>query len=748
MNGAGPEPEISWVIRGRTLSAGDVATARRLAREFFGAGRCRIALELAQHWQWRSGSGRWKVRAALALLVALEKRRCLSLPPPWIVHGPVRRSGGLGPEGDAGRVWAKDLSEERPFCWQLADSAEPRRQWREVLDRHHYLGAPGLVGAHLQYLVYSRGGELLGAVGWQSAVERLDGRDRLVGVNGQAALRARFPVHAVNQVRFLVLPWARVPHLASALLGESLTCLQRDWPRHYGAPVWWAESFVDRTRFRGACYRAANWVALDWTRGYAKRKGQFVCHGQPKEIYVYVIEKRLRQILLGDPAQPLLTREYLLAQRPQGNPSPQARRKPMSESLLTWTPKLPPQWDLTPEDLETVRQDFNQFTAQFDDTFRRIEPMELCQLYLQGLLSGTERKNVEAMALELEGPKAVRNLQRFVTEYEWEEPRMRARHWKLAAEALADAQGVWSVDASEFPKKGQESVGVAPQYCGALGKVANCQSGVFVCYSSPKGHTLLEARLYLPQCWFTDEFQERREDKCRVPQEITFQTKPQIAQQLCAELWQEKLFPGQWITCDVSFGNNEGFLAQLPKEMYYLAEIACTRKVWVPRAPGHPELETEGCPVEQLVQAKDLLHWQARPIAEGARGPIVASFARIRVYLDPQRTAESERTLVLRNNPDGQIKYALSNAPEDLPMSELVRVSAARWPIERCFQDDKSELGLDHYEHRSWTAWHRHMRLVFLAHLFLLRLRLQYKKSPGADLAASPGLAGVEFASP
>ncbi len=420
----------------------------------------------------------------------------------------------------------------------------------------------------------------------------------------------------------------------------------------------------------------------------------------------------------------------------------------MSESLLTWTPKLPPQWDLTPEDLETVRQDFNQFTAQFDDTFRRIEPMELCQLYLQGLLSGTERKNVEAMALELEGPKAVRNLQRFVTEYEWEEPRMRARHWKLAAEALADAQGVWSVDASEFPKKGQESVGVAPQYCGALGKVANCQSGVFVCYSSPKGHTLLEARLYLPQCWFTDEFQERREDKCRVPQEITFQTKPQIAQQLCAELWQEKLFPGQWITCDVSFGNNEGFLAQLPKEMYYLAEIACTRKVWVQRAPGHPELETEGCPVEQLVQAKDLLHWQARPIAEGARGPIVASFARIRVYLDPQRTAESERTLVLRNNPDGQIKYALSNAPEDLPMSELVRVSAARWPIERCFQDDKSELGLDHYEHRSWTAWHRHMRLVFLAHLFLLRLRLQYKKSPGADLAASPGLAGVEFASP
>jgi SRSO17 transposase len=271
---------------------------------------------------------------------------------------------------------------------------------------------------------------------------------------------------------------------------------------------------------------------------------------------------------------------------------------------------------------------------------------------------------------------------------------------------------------------------------------------VFICYSSPKGHTLLEARLYLPQCWFSEAYQLRREKKCRVPKEITFQTKPQIALALCAQLWKSKLFPGQWVTCDASFGNNEAFLAELPKEMFYLAEIPCTRKVWLKASAQHPNLETAGCTVEQLVEEKDLLHWQSRKIAEGERGPIVASFARIRVYLSSERTAESERTLLLRNDPDGKIKYALSNAPEDIAMSELVRVSAARWPIERCFQEDKSELGLDHYEHRSWPAWHRHMRLVFLAHLFLLRLRLKYKKSPGADAAASTGVAGVEFASP
>jgi SRSO17 transposase len=602
-----------------------------------------------------------------------------------------------------------------------------------------------LVGAHLQYLVYGRQGELLGALGWQSAVERLACRDRLVGLEGKPEWRARFLAHAVNNVRFLILPRWRVGHLASAVLAEGLEHLRSDWPQCYGAAVWLVESFVDRTRFRGASYRAANWVAIGWSRGYAKRHGQFLYHGQSKEIYIYVIEKRIRQLLWHDPAQPLLTREFLLAQRPPGNPPPSTKRKPMSEALQSWTPKLPPHWELSVEDVQSVRQELNEFVAQFDDTFTRIEPLTLCQLYVQGLLSDTERKNVEAIALELEGPEVVRNLQRFLTEYEWDESSMRQKHWQLCAEILADAQGVWSIDASEFPKKGEHSVGVAPQYCGALGKTANCQSGVFLCYSSPKGHALLDSRLYLPKCWFSDAYQERRE-KCRVPKEVQFATKPELALELGERLWKDQRFPGQWVTCDASFGNNEDFLAKLPKELFYLAEIPCTRKVWIQRAPRHRRLETEGCTVEQLVEQKGLLHWQSHPIADGAKGPIVAGFARVRVYLSRERTAASERTLLLRNDPNGQIKYALSNAPESTPLRELIRVSAARWPIERCFQEDKSELGLDHYEHRSWPAWHRHTRLVFLAQLFLLRLRLKYKKSPGADATAGSGPAGVESA--
>jgi len=540
--------------------------------------------------------------------------------------------------------------------------------------------------------------------------------------------------HVVNGVRFLVLPWVRVRHLASVMLSENLRLLQRDWPGHYGVPVWLAESFVDRQRFSGASYRAANWQAIGWTRGFAKRQGRFVHHGQSKEVYVYVMEPRLRQFIHKDARQPLLSRAFLLAQRRSEENRSLTKRMRMKNLLAKWKPKLPPACGLSVEDLETVGRELNEFTAQFEATFGRSEPAALLELYLQGLLSDAERKNVEAIALKLDGPQRVRNLQRFLSDYQWDEAWMRQRHWELCAQALSDPQGVWSIDASEFPKKGTASVGVAPQYCGALGKTANCQSGVFLCYSSPKGHALLESRLYLPQCWFEPAYAQRRR-LCHIPEDTIFQTKPQLALGLLPPLLATQQFGGHWITCDCSFGNNEAFLEQLPKDFYYLGEIACTRKVWPQACAARRQWEQDGCTVEQLLTLKPGLNWQTHKIAEGAKGPLVAAFARLRVYVSPERTPESERWLLLRNDANGKIKYALSNAPQETPMRELVRVSGARWPIERCFEEDKSELGLDHYEHRSWPAWHRHMRLVFLAQLFLLRLQIKFKKNSGVDLA-------------
>jgi SRSO17 transposase len=542
--------------------------------------------------------------------------------------------------------------------------------------------------------------------------------------------------HGVNNVRFLILPWVAVRHLASALLSEAVGVLQRDWPQHYGRRVWWVESFVDRQRFSGACYRAANWVPIGWTRGFAKRQGQFVHHGQVKEVYVYVLKRSLRRVVHGQAAQPLLNREFLLAHRRLETTQTLAKRTRMEEAKESWIPKLPPELNLNQEDLACVGKELEEFVAWFRPAFGRIESFELCELYLQGLLSDSERKNVEAMALELLGPDAVRNLQRFMSDYQWDEPWLNRRHWELCAKELAGEGGVWSIDATEIPKKGEQSVGVAPQYCGALGKTANCQSGVFVCYASSKGHALLDTRLYLPRCWFEQEYKERYQ-KCRIPQEVKFKTKPQLALELLDSLVQSQLFPARWVTMDTSFGNNEQFLKQFPQGLLYLAEIPCTRKVWPKTAPGHRPLETEGCTVEELMTQTSLLAWSSRKFAEGEKGPMVADFAMLRVYLSSERTPESERTLFLRNDPGGKVKYALSNAPQNTTLEELSRVSAARWPIERCFQEDKSQLGLDHYEHRSWPAWHRHMRLVFLAQLFLLRLRLKYKKSPCVDAAPS-----------
>ena len=718
------------VIRGRTIVAADVQAVRRLLVEQPQAGRSGLARSLCAHWQWRAPNGRWKVRSALAILTELERQGWIRLPLPQ--RGPVPSHSAVAAL-PVERSQDGTLSQYRPLCWELVSTPAQRCQWRQLLGRHHYLGAPELVGASLKYLVYGRAGQILGALGWQSAVQHLGCRDRLLGWN--ATLRARWLDHVVNGVRFLVLPWVKVPHLASVMLSENLRLLQRDWPGHYGVPVWLAESFVDRQRFSGASYRAANWQGIGWTRGFAKRQGRFVHHGQSKEVYVYVMEARMRQFIHGDARQPLLSRAFLLAQRLSEENQSLTKSMRTKKILASWKPKLPPKCELSVEDLETVGRELTEFSALFGPTFGRSEPAALFELYLQGLLSDAERKNVEAIALKLDGPERVRNLQRFMSDSPWDEPWMRKRHWELCAEALSDPQGVWSIDGSEFPKKGAASVGVAPQYCGAQGKTANCQSGAFICYSSAKGHALLDSRLYLPKCWFEPAYEERRR-LCRIPQDTVFQTKPELALGLLQPLLATQKFGGRWITCDCSFGNNEAFLEQLPKDFYYLGEIACTRKVWPQACAARPQLEKDGCTVEELPKIKHLLNWQTHKISEGEKGPLVAAFARIRVYLSPERTAESQRWLLLRNDANCKIKYALSNAPQETSMRQLVRVSGARWPIERCFQENKSELGLDHYEHRSWTAWHRHMRLVFLAQLFLLRLQIKFKKNSRVDLAA------------
>jgi hypothetical protein len=174
------------------------------------------------------------------------------------------------------------------------------------------------------------------------------------------------------------------------------------------------------------------------------------------------MEARMRQFIHGDGRQPLLSRAFLLAQRLSEENQSLTKRMRMKKILESWKPKLPPQCELSLEDLETVVAELDEFAALFGPAFGRSEPAALFELYLEGLLSDAERKNVEAIALKLAGPEQVRNLQRFMTDSQWDEPWMRTRHWELCAEMLSDPQGVWSIDPSEFPKKGTASVSEWP----------------------------------------------------------------------------------------------------------------------------------------------------------------------------------------------------------------------------------------------------------------------------------------------
>lgn len=409
-----------------------------------------------------------------------------------------------------------------------------------------------------------------------------------------------------------------------------------------------------------------------------------------------------------------------------------------------WNPQLVADMGIDEKDINTMAQELVEFHKQFHDSYGRVEHHRLGLAYLSGLMSNAEGKSVEPIALEFLGKKAVRCMQQFMKTYRWDHQGMQSTHQSMLSATIGQPDAMISVDASEFVKKGKESVGVARQYCGPMGKVENCQSGVFVGYSSDKGYGLLSCRLYMPESWFGPEQQQRRKDNL-VPQDLIFQTKQQIAIELINNVVASGLFPAKWIGADAAFGSDIDFLNALPKELYYFAAIRSDAKVFTKKPkigslpykgrgrrpskvhvlPGQPTARA----VSQIARAPRL-RWRSVVMAEGAKGPIVARVARVRVYLSRDGLPVDEQVwLFLRKNADGQIKYAISNAPKQIALKELIRAATMRWPIEQCFQEGKDQLGMDHYEHRSWPAWHRHMTYVFLALHLLLRLRLKFKKN-------------------
>jgi SRSO17 transposase len=613
--------------------------------------------------------------------------------------------------------------------------------WDYLVSNYHYLGYRKLLGHRLKYLAFVNN-RPVAAFSWSAPALKLRFRDKFIGWSDEQ--RKRHLKRIANNTRFLIPDWVHVPHLASHLLAKCIHRLNRDWQEHFNYSLWCLETFVDPGRFKATSYRAANWQFLGCTQGSTKQGRGYIHHGIIKEIYFYVLDPHFRKHI-GCKQQPC----------PPHRPPLSPKRMEDLEMILRhadWDPDVMPCMDLTEQDIENMADNLVKFHQEFHSCFGRAEHQRLGLAYFSGLLSNSKAKSIEPIALEFLGKKSVRSQQRFMKTYCWDLEAMENRHLTLLSESVSCPSGMINTDSSEFLKKGKESVGVLRQYCGEAGKTDNCQSGVFVGYSSKKGYGLLTSQLYMPETWFSKEYDERRQFNL-VPADLEFQTKPQIALALINKIADTGLFPAKWIGCDATFGSDSNFLKSLPPEMYYFAGIRSNAKVFLEkpevglppykgRGPrpkkikllaGQPEPQA----VSKISQAEGT-QWTPVILDEGAKGPIVAEVMALRVYLSKKSLPEKNACwLFIRRSQDGQIKYAISNAPEDIPFSELCEASTMRWPIEQCFEEGKSHLGMGDYEHRSWPAWHRHMTYVFLGLHFLLRLRLDNKKKPCVDTAPS-----------
>jgi SRSO17 transposase len=405
---------------------------------------------------------------------------------------------------------------------------------------------------------------------------------------------------------------------------------------------------------------------------------------------------------------------------------------------------VPPEWNMTEEDIHEMVDALEETYQVYRPAFERSDQAAHGWVYLKGLLSDLPRKVTERIALRF--GKNVRSLQHFMGQSPWSCEAMTEVHQRLVVETLGEADGVMLVDESGMVKQGQHSVGVGRQWCGSVGKVANSQVGVYLGYASRKGHSFLDARLFLPEKWFAETHAELRQ-ACGVPEELDYRTKPEIALDMLKKAFGRAEVPCQWVAADELYGDSPTFrdgVADLG--MWYFVEVSCSRHVWqkkpevyLPEWTGHGRKPTrlhlrhptqKSQRVDTLAQQLTSEVWMRAKVKEGTKGPMVYDFAFLRVVEIRERLPGPDSWLIIRRNiaDPTEIKYYFSNAPADFDLLELVRISGMRWPVEIIFRAGKVEVGFDHYELRSWLGWHHHMLFAFLAHLFLVRMRIFYKK--------------------
>jgi SRSO17 transposase len=391
------------------------------------------------------------------------------------------------------------------------------------------------------------------------------------------------------------------------------------------------------------------------------------------------------------------------------------------------------------EHIRRLRPELGRFLRQFDDCFGNARTRTHLPVYVRGQLSDLPRKSVEPIALA-EGV-APRTLQEFLSLLEWDDGRLVDRVHQLVARDHASPRAVGVIDETGCPKKGDRTPGVQRQYCGASGKVENCVVTVHLSYAVDDFHCLLASDLFLPQAWADNR------ERCRLaglPDEVVYRPKWQIA----LELLDRALANGvrlAWLTFDAYYGSKPQFLHELERRRQrYVAEVPVSFRGWL----KPPRLQTKGrglrvqrrssCVANLLRYSPGLRDqpWQRFRVKDGAKGPMVWEVKRVRFYpqLEDGDPGKPGHLIVARNvlRPE-EVKYFVSNAPPETRLQTLLLVAFSRWHVERCFEDEKTELGFDHYEGRKYRGLIRHQALTAVTHLFLERIREQWGEKPGVD---------------
>jgi SRSO17 transposase len=382
--------------------------------------------------------------------------------------------------------------------------------------------------------------------------------------------------------------------------------------------------------------------------------------------------------------------------------------------------------DIKPQVFNGMLKRLKQFVEPFVISLGRREPKENAHIYVSGLLSDLQRKNVESIAYRYDLDR--RALQRFVGSAPWDHQPLQEELVKQVGNELGEDDGVIVFDPSGHKKCGNDSVGVQRQWLGRLGKVDNSQVGIYMGYASRKEHTLVDMRLYLPKVWAKDK---ARRKKCGVPKHICYQTRHELALDMLKNNGQH--LPHRWIAGDDEMGRSSHFRRELRDlgKQYILAVPSNTGIRDLDSPP--PSYGGRGQPPKQPFQRVDKWRdssscelWTRINIRDGEKGPLVLEVVKRRVVARTERSWGDypEELLIVTRSPDGrgkvQYDYYLSNAPADTALKELVHVIKAEHRIEESLKRAKGETGLSDYEVRTWAGWYHHQTLSLIATWFLI----------------------------